>query len=641
MRPAILSLLALCLAAQEPTLVPTLSRVRVHPNQAWITREALWTFPAPGTQRLRLTGLPPGLTLDDVRVQAGAIPGLRLGNVAVIQEESRVEPTAATLALKAESDRLGKALEDLDLRSVALGESLTWLQGLKPDGPPANAGPLPDPKVEVDLARAIQGRAEDLLNQANALKVERRSLIEKQASIRTELEGVEAAGRKNTSVVTLDLDAPSSGQAKIQIQSRTGAARWRPGFEVRLADKSLELLCYASVSQASGEDWKGIGLEISNAEPERALRVPSPPPPVKILYEAPGVILMGSLEGRITDRTGRPVAGVLVEAISEALKIRLSAATDGKGAFRILQLPAAEYRVRATKGGYPSYSSFTRVLSGQATSLGIQLIPSAGGAMVEVVAYSAAADKSDSKTAMNISQETLNALPGTARGMALESTPAHYEESGELSKAWSLDGKRDLPSDAVSRRILLARTSVAPKLRLRAVPRSSTEVFLIAPLLSTSGLPWFPGSPTAVFRNGEQLGQVDLPRLQAGEGALFSFGPVPGLSVQRQRLEATVATAKTGHGRQWTLRERVLLVNDLDQEMEVEVQEPSIRSGSDRIKVEVLPGATPSVQVGEKLTWLIKVPGHGQARIEEAWRITGPSTGSMPEIAALGLPTSD
>jgi len=38
---------------------------------------------------------------------------------------------------------------------------------------------------------------------------------------------------------------------------------------------------------------------------------------------------------------------------------------------------------------------------------------------------------------------------------------------------------------------------------------------------------------------------------------------------------------------------------------------------------------------------VVKVPAHGQTRIEEAWRITGPGTGAVPELAALGLPSSD
>lgn len=632
MRPAVLSLLTLCLSAQEASLAPTLNRVRVHPSQAWTTREAAWTFRSPGSQRLHLTGLPPGLTLEEVRVQAEGIPGLRLGNVAVLQEAGNYEPDAAAKALGAEAERLEKAQLDLKLRLDALEEAMTAIQGLKPDRGSGTVGQLQDPRTFVDLERAIQSRCEEILTRGDAIRMEQKTAHTRQGAIEVELARMESTSRRTSSVVTVELEAPSAGDARVQIHCRTAAARWRPGFEVRLGEKGLELLCYASVSQASGEDWRSVSLEISNAEPGRALRVPSPPPAVQVLYEAPGVVLTGRIEGKVTDRTGRPVAGAKVEASNLPLKISRATVTDANGVFRLPLLPPGEYTLRATKAGYPAIASVARVNAGQATALGLQMVPNAGGATVEVIATASSVDQTATITGSNYS---------TVSFQALESTPDHYEDSGDLSRAWILDGKRDLPSDALSRRIFLARAYVEPKLRLRALPRSSTEVFLIAPLPAPTGFPWFPGTPTAVFRDGEQLGQVSLPRLQDAEGALFSFGPVPGLRVQRQRLESNVATPKGGRGRQWTLRERVLLVNDLDKDMEIEVQEPTIRSASDKVKVEILPEATPAVEKGEKMTWIVKVPAHGQARIEEAWRISGPGTGSVPEIAALGLPTSD
>jgi hypothetical protein len=570
-----------------------------------------------------------------VRVQAEGIPGLRLGNVAVIKEEGHYEPDTAAKALSAEGDRLGKTQMDLKLRLDALEEAMDAIHALKPDGATGAAGTLQDPKLSVDLERAIQIRGEEILTNGNSITAEIKAVQTRQEAIQEELARMESISKRASSVVTVELEAPLAGEARVLIHSRTTEARWKPGFEVRLGDKTLELLCYASVSQASGEDWRGVNLEISNAEPGRALRVPTPTPALQVLYEAPGIVITGRIEGKITDQMGRALGGVKVEISNSPLKIVRSTVTDTNGIFRMPLLPPGEYTLRATKPGHPTCASYARVNAGQATTLGLQMVPTApirGGATVEVLATVAGVDKTETRSASNFSLDSIQAL---------ESTPDHYEDSGDLSRAWIIDGKRDLPSDAVSRRILLARATVEPKLCLKALPRSSTEVFLIAPLPAPSGFPWFPGTPTTVFRNGEQLGQVSLPRLQGTEGALFSFGPVPGLRVQRLRLEATVASAKAGRGRQWTLRERVLLVNDLDKEAEVEVQEPNIRSGSDKVKVEFLPEGTPAVETGDKLTWVVRVPAHGQKNIEEAWRITGPMTGSIPEIATLGLPTSD
>jgi hypothetical protein len=632
MRAAALSVMALCLSAQEASLTTTLSRVRVHPSQAWATREAVWSFRAAGSQRLRLTGLPPDLSLDDVRVQADGIPGLRLGNVAVLHVEGQKAPDPAAKALLTEGERLEKAQVDLNLRQESLEETLAAIRNLTPNDGPATPWMVRDPQASVELERAIQARCEDLLAQLNGIKAQRKTAKARQDAIQAELDRMDSTSGRTSSVVTIELEAPSAGEARIQILNPTREARWKPVFEVRLGDKGLELLCYASVSQASGEDWRGVSLEISNAEPGRTLRVPTPPPVVQVLYEAPGVVLSGRIEGKVTDRTGRFLPGVRVEATCNALKVSRAATTDANGIFHIPLLPPGEYVLRATKSGQPAAASYARVVAGQATSLGLQMVPAAGGATVEVVAAAGSVDRTDTKTATSVSSNAVQAL---------EATPNHYEEAGELSRAWILDGKKDLPSDAMPRRILLARTTVAPSLRLKALPRTSSEVFLTAPLPVPAGFPWFPGTPAAVFRDGEQLGQIGLPRPRDAEGALLSFGPVPGLRVQRQRLEATVASAKAGRERQWTLRERVLLVNDLDKEVLVEVQEPAIRSGSDKVRVEILPEATRPTSTGDHWTWLVKVPAHGQARIEEAWRISGPSNGSVPGIALLGLPMSD
>lgn len=629
----LLPLLSFALAAHDNSLPTVIQRVRIYPNQAWTTREATWTFPAPGSQRLRFANLPSGLSLDEIRVSVSGIANLRLGNVAVTQERTPYLPDAQTKVLQAEADKLLKEIADLGLRKDSITQAKNALLALRPESGPADAMALLDLRGSLELARAIQARVDELQTQGLGIAKEEEATRARWTSLQESLAKREAEGSRQCSVVWVELEASSQGEARIQLNVRTNGARWRPGFEVRLGEKSLELLCYASVSQASGEDWRSVGMEISNAEPGRVLRIPSPPPPVQILYEAPGVVLAGRIEGRVTDRAGRPLAGVTIEASSEPLKVRRTIVSDSNGAFRLLLLPPGEYFIRASKSGHPTTHASARVMAGQATALGLQLLPTMAAATVEVVAQSSSVDSTYTTSGVNVSQ--------TALSNALESTPAHYEDSGDLSRAWILEGKRDLPSDALSRRVLLARHSLDPELRYKALPRGSTEVFLVATLPPLSGFPWFPGTPTTVFRNGEQLGQVGLPRPQSGAGTLFSFGPVAGLRTQRTRLEATVSTGKSGKGREWTLRERILLVNDLDRDVEVEVQEPALRSASDRIKIESLPESTPGEEKGGFLVWRIKVPAHGQSRIEEAWRILGPGTGSVPELTALGLPTSD
>lgn len=666
MRLASLTLMTLGLVAGDVRLDAPLRKVRVYPDQAWLTREAVARFQAPGPQRIRVEGLPRGLTLESLRVQVEGIPGLRLGNVAVVEVPGRFEPDAAFLKHQAELRALEPRIADLRLRQAALEATLKALESMKPTARTDKA--TLDPLTLAEFSRAFQARHEAFLAQGLALAAECRPLEARASQLLQQMTEQESVGRKATTAVLVELEAPAPGQVRILLETRTPEARWKPAYEARLAEdgNTLELLCYAAVSQASGEPWSGIQLEISNAQPSRNLHLPTPEPGLLVHYEAPGMVTPGSLQGLVLDRLGRPVPGVQLTAFNEPLKVSRTGTTDANGAFRMPFLPAGTYRLRGTKPGHPELVAQALVENGKTQSVGLRLGEISGGsAVVEVLASAVSVDATTSQSASRLSSETLASIP-TSRFMqdltrfspgvstqrtsqdatpelALESPATNLESVGELGRAWSLEGTRTLPSDAQPRRMLLTRSVLPVSMRLRAVPRMSLEVFSLAAVTPEAGFPWFQGTPTTLFRAGERLGKVALPAPMAGEPVAFSFGPVPGLRVQRKRLEAKVLAAKAGRYRQWTLRERVTVVNDRDREVEVEVLEPTPRSSSDKVRLESLPEATPSTRVTPRgdTVWTLRVAARGQAKVEEAWRISGPGVGHVPELPALGLPTSD
>ena len=70
--------LSLCLAAQTPTALDApITRVRLHPDEAWVTRVGEVRITSAGTAKLVVKDLPGGLSLDDLRVSA------KLGSVFV------------------------------------------------------------------------------------------------------------------------------------------------------------------------------------------------------------------------------------------------------------------------------------------------------------------------------------------------------------------------------------------------------------------------------------------------------------------------------------------------------------------------------------------------------------------------------
>jgi uncharacterized protein (TIGR02231 family) len=69
--------------------------------------------------------------------------------------------------------------------------------------------------------------------------------------------------------VEVRLACPSEGRARVELQYVVGGAGWTPAYEAR-ADETggqVELSTFATVSQATGEDWSGVRLALSTARP--------------------------------------------------------------------------------------------------------------------------------------------------------------------------------------------------------------------------------------------------------------------------------------------------------------------------------------------------------------------------------------
>lgn len=650
---ALMPFLALSLAAAGPGLEAPLRSVRIYPDQAWMLREARVDFDAPGTQRLRIPGLPAGLSLEDLRVQAEGLPGLRLGNVAVVQEQSRFEPDTAWKQLEQERLGLEKRAEELDRHKQSIETAMTALESLRNGGPDGDSKAALDPKQLAELTRAFEAQRADQTRRGLAISEELSGLQARNAEVRNKQAELERGARQASAAVVVELEAPRAGRAQLRLELRTPQARWKPRYELRLSEdqKRLELMCYAALSQTSGQDWKGVQLEISNAQPSRLQALPQPLPPVQVAYEAPEALGTATISGLVADQKGQPLGNARLEFLVNG-KVLRTTLSDGNGAFRLPLLPPGAATLRAIEEGFQIQSFPMNLMSGQSQSFQFRL-PPVSMATVMVTSSRAPMDAvnvTSAQSGVNLNSEILNKLPVLDRSVeaeaapaveALEPAPARYEESGELGRAWTLEGNHEVLADGHPRRFLLARAAPAADLHFVAVPRASTEVYMVARLRPEAGFPWFLGTPVTIFRGGERLGQMGLPSA-SGQAAAFSFGPVAGLRVQRQRVESKVATLKGGRSRQWTLRERVVLSNDSDREVSVEVSEPLLQSGSDKVRIEALPEASPGSETRQgRQVWTVQVPARGQARVDEAWRISCPAAGYIPELAALGLPTSD
>lgn len=96
------------------------------------------------------------------------------------------------------------------------------------------------------------------------------ALYAKLMALRTERPRIDA-------VVEVQLTAERPGPAELEIRYRTPCAVWRPEHHARLIQREgtrIELTTYATVWQATGEDWTDVEVELSTARPAQASSAP-------------------------------------------------------------------------------------------------------------------------------------------------------------------------------------------------------------------------------------------------------------------------------------------------------------------------------------------------------------------------------
>lgn len=277
----LLPTISMALVAQAPMSVEApITRVRLHPDEAWVTRTARVRLPSGGTHRILLESLPTGLRVEDLQASAKGPAGLRLGDISVASDVRVVTETAEWKKLEGERDTLRDKRDLLEAQGEAAQQEITFLKNLQAAHDRELSSRMtyavPNPAGVVELGRSIQTRLADLLTGERRRKREIEKIAREEGRINAELQKRASERRTAPSRVTVEVTATQEGTVDMELSYRTRAARWRPMYEARLAEsrKKLDLTLYAAVTQSTGESWKDVRLEISNARPSRSLAVP-------------------------------------------------------------------------------------------------------------------------------------------------------------------------------------------------------------------------------------------------------------------------------------------------------------------------------------------------------------------------------
>ena len=275
------SALAAPLCAQGPIeVIAPIQRVRLHPDEAWVTRVGKARVQSPGTFRYLVTGLPSGLGIQDVRVAAKGPAGTILGDFGVGAETRKVTETQEYKTVKAERDALQDKIDAVEADIEAHAQEAKFLSEFRAaydkDMSSKLVSGVASGALVVDMSMSISGRLAAVSAKTRKLRRNLAVLNEEKQRMEAEMRKMAAERSASPSRASVEITVPRLGEIELEVTYRTRNAKWGPAYEARLAadEKGLELVLFASVVQTSGEDWGSALLEITNARASRSLAMP-------------------------------------------------------------------------------------------------------------------------------------------------------------------------------------------------------------------------------------------------------------------------------------------------------------------------------------------------------------------------------
>ncbi len=587
----VLPVLCLTLAAAETLpLVSTIQKVRLHTAEAWVTRTGRISTPSAGTHYIHIGGLPEKLSLEDLRIQALGPDGTTLGEVRVAPEPERTLDTPEAKLLRDQLEALYRQREQLDIQQSASDRSgEVILATLKPER--SDSARAMAPQSVIELSRLLEVRLVEMGVQSAQRGKDLERLKEKILEQETKWKAllVREGRHQATSRAVVELLVPKSGEVRFEVTTRTLNARWKPSYEIRITpDGKAEMLLYAAVSQASGESWRGVALELSTAETGAPRQIPAFRGALKVGWTAP-VPVMPGIRGGMASATVEVIATAgSLDKTDVRTATNFSTETLRLGLPTVADIPKPVLEPAASVEGYANglFSVFPLE--------GVKDIPPDG----EPRRFKLFASSQATKQAVVVAPR----LSDQAYQVARFELPANLPLFPG-SPVFQFYGNQRLGE------VPLILPSAGHPLEVNLGPFRGLRSRLVQERVV----------------NPYQKVEYTQVR-QAQHGAV------------RETVKSEVKTM--GEGRTWILAERFILSNDTGNPLTVEIRDRLVGSNHQSIKVQLSPDSTPGSVAYSDLghrAWILSLEGRKATEVRQILEITAPKDGNVNGLRELGL----
>ena len=635
----------------EATAVESrIEQVTVYARGARIRRVA--RVPAPLPSQLRLDGLPLALIDDSVRVEVDgpAVATAVRTRIDVPDGEARAEEPAELRAARRRVALADAELERLAAALAQLGDAPLIVDDTSEQPPAAWAAIVAARRALVAARRdrelALREHHAAARREADDARRELELALDRDRRLGSARVARLHEARKR---IELELAPTGAGELALRVEYQVAAARWAPSYVARLGASETTLELRAVVAHDSGEDWTGVALRLSTAEPERWTELPElapqkigrrqaeparrgfrePPSGADALYldhdrafplpRPTRTFDAASVEDDSTYEGRAPTPPPLQREVWDESRSLSSAAS----------LPALAKKQRAAT--VPA----TIARAGSVRDRLVQRAPGGGGAapmqppaapgLTDTAAFGGLVE--DAKLAARRPREEEAAaaprprldygdlrMPGALAPDRGRLAPAPPEDGGAISAlvgegaaalaalalpagylaewahtydyAFASDGAVDVRGDGAWHSVALTARATTAKLRHVAVPREQADAFRVAAIANPLDGPLLPG-PIDVYDRGQFLVTSEVEYAPPGATVEVGLGVDPSVKIARNVEFHEESTGVLRGGLRLVHAIAIEVDNVSPRAIELEIRErvPVVRAGDDDVEV--------------------------------------------------------
>lgn len=407
-----------------------------------------------------------------------------------------------------------------------------------------------------------------------------------------------------SSVVKVVVSSEKQMEGNVKLEYIIDEAGWTPNYDVRIkdVDSPLSLTYKAKVFQNTGEEWKDVNMTLSTGNPS----ISNYKPVLNTYYltfnnyyRAPSNLrtsavkpVAGTVTGIVTDaETGESIPGVTI-VDKETSK---GTSTDANG----------QYKIDMTKGVGTLLYSFIGFEGQQqnvraGSTMNVSLKPS-DVKLEEVIVTGYGIRKDDiSKKEMNSS------MVGSATAVKSlkkkEQVPLSIEKQ-QTATEFKIDVPYSIPSDNQSYDVSMVEYEVPAQYSYSAVPKLSTDAFLMAQVADWTKYNLLSGNANLFFK-GVFQGETYLDLTSVEDTLSLSIGRDKDIVIMREIQNDFASKNFVGSSKKELKAWNITVKNNKETPVSICIEDQYPISKLDEIKVEVLEqsGAKADTDSG-KLMW--------------------------------------